>query len=309
MFKYFRLVRFPNLVIVAVTQYLLQYSIVIPSFKKAGLVPSLPSWQFAFFVFTTMLIAAGGYIINDITDFPSDMVNKPHKVIVNKKMSLSAAWRFYISLLFIGFAIALYLAIFVRNPGLVLIFPMAWGLLWLYSKKLKKLPFIGNFTVALFCAVVAGIVLFAERKGIAILWDTSPSSGKNLALISGGYIWFAFSTNFIREVIKDLEDLVGDTATHCRTIPIAWGEGTARIIVGIYTILLIISLLVFSVWLFENNEHAAGLAACFGIALPSLYLLFLVTRAKTKANYSRLSSIAKVVMAAGLFLLLLIWIF
>jgi len=73
--------------------------------------------------------------------------------------------------------------------------------------------------------------------------------------------------------------------------------------------LLIISLLVFSVWLFENNEHPAGLAACFGIALPSLYLLFLVTRAKTKANYSRLSSIAKVVMAAGLFLLLLIWIF
>jgi len=138
MFKYFRLVRFPNLVIVAVTQYLLQYSIVIPSFKKAGLVPSLPSWQFAFFVFTTMLIAAGGYIINDITDFPSDMVNKPHKVIVNKKMSLSAAWRFYISLLFIGFAIALYLAIFVEESRVGPYFPDGLGAALALFKEVEK---------------------------------------------------------------------------------------------------------------------------------------------------------------------------
>jgi 4-hydroxybenzoate polyprenyltransferase len=309
MFKFFRLIRFPNLLIVAATQYLLQYSIVIPSFKKAGLAPTLPPWQFALFVLTTMLIAAGGYIINDIMDYPSDLLNKPHKVIVNKAMPKATAWRFYFTLLFSGLAIALYLAIFVGNPGLVTLFPLAWGLLWLYSRRLKQRPLAGNLTVAFFCAIVAGIVLYAERNGIGILWSTRPAAVKYLAVLSGGYLWFAFSTNFIREVIKDLEDMTGDAVTHCRTIPIAWGERIARFIIGISIVLLIASLLIFSIWLFENSEWVAGFACLGGIVLPSAYLLYLLTGAKTKAHYSRLSSITKMVMAAGLLLLILIWIF
>ncbi|TAK44327.1 MAG: hypothetical protein EPO28_04990 [Saprospiraceae bacterium] len=308
MFKFFRLVRFPNLVIVAVTQYLLQYSVVIPSFNKAGLAPTLPSWQFSLFVLTTMLIAAGGYIINDITDYPSDLLNKPHKVIVNKAMSKATAWRFYFSLLFSGLAIAFYLAIFVGNPGLAILFPLAWGLLWLYSLRLKQRPLAGNLTVAFFCAVVAGIVLYAERNGISNLWNTQPDAARNLAILSGGYLWFAFSTNFIREVIKDLEDMAGDAATKCRTIPIAWGERPARFIIGISIVLLIASLLFFSNWLFENGKWPAGFACIGGIILPSAYLLYLIIHAQTKAHYSRLSSLTKAVMAAGLFLLILIWI-
>jgi 4-hydroxybenzoate polyprenyltransferase len=167
----------------------------------------------------------------------------------------------------------------------------------------------GNLTVALFCAVVAGIVLFAERDGIEILYHTRPSAGYYLAVISGGYLWFAFSTNFIREVIKDMEDIAGDAATQCQTIPIAWGVPVAKNIAGAAILLLIASLLFFSVWLFKKNEWSAGIACLGGIILPSLYLLRMLQKAKTKAHYAWLSSITKIVMAAGLFLLVLIWMF
>jgi 4-hydroxybenzoate polyprenyltransferase len=150
---------------------------------------------------------------------------------------------------------------------------------------------------------------FAERNGIAILWNAQPSAGYYLTVLSGGYLWFAFSTTFIREVIKDLEDMAGDAATACRTIPIAWGEGMAKNITGTTILLLIISLLFFSIWLFENQDWLSGLACIAGIVLPAFYLIHLLVRANTKAHYSRMSSITKAVMAAGLLLLVLIWMF
>ncbi|MFQ5445636.1 MAG: geranylgeranylglycerol-phosphate geranylgeranyltransferase [Saprospiraceae bacterium] len=307
MVKYLRLVRFPNLIIVALTQYLLQFAIVIPSFKKAGLSPTLPQWQFALFVLTTMLIAAGGYIINDLIDYPADVLNKPHKVIIKQVISSEVALRFYFLLFFSGLSIALYLAFFVGNPGLVMLFPVAWGLLWLYSRYLKQRPLAGNVTVAFFCAAVAGIVLFAEREGVLLLWGNQPLAGKYLAVLSGGYLWFAFSTTFIREVIKDLEDMDGDAAAHCRTVPIVWGVRTAKLIAGVTILLLIASLLLFSIWLYRYREWTAGLFCLAGIGAPLFYLLEELRSANIKPHYTRLSTLTKYVMAAGLLLLVLIW--
>ena len=64
----FRLIRLPNLVIVAATQYALQYAILLPELGKIGLKPLLPDLQFFLLVCSTVLIAAGGYVVNDIED-------------------------------------------------------------------------------------------------------------------------------------------------------------------------------------------------------------------------------------------------
>ena len=74
---FFRLIRFSNLIIVALTQYLLQYYILLPELKKVNLTPLLPDFEFFLLVFSTILIAAGGYIINDIEDVEIDKLNKP----------------------------------------------------------------------------------------------------------------------------------------------------------------------------------------------------------------------------------------
>ena len=92
----FRLIRLPNLIIVALTQYALQYAILLPELGKIGQKPLLPSLQFCFLVYSTVLIAAGGYVINDIEDVDIDRLNKPeHKRIVGRVYPLSIAWKIY----------------------------------------------------------------------------------------------------------------------------------------------------------------------------------------------------------------------
>ena len=92
---FLQLIRFKNLIIVILTQYLLQYLILVPAFKNTGLVPLLDSFHFGILVLSTLIIAAGGYIINDLEDYEIDLLNKPEKVIINKYISATNARKLY----------------------------------------------------------------------------------------------------------------------------------------------------------------------------------------------------------------------
>jgi len=224
--SFLRLIRFPNLLIVILTQYLLEYLVLRPAIQDSSNSPLLDHFHFALLVFSTVIIAAGGYIINDIYDYKIDLINKPDQLIINKKISSKNAWIIYWSISIFGFLISLYLAFYVKNLPLVLIYPIAILLLFLYSKSLKKSVLVGNLIVALFCAFVPGIVLFAERETLM------PSSEyKEYCLTSElisnpaiqsffFYILFAFISTLYREVIKDIEDVEGDKKNGCKTLPV-----------------------------------------------------------------------------------------
>ena len=107
---FFRLIRLPNLVIVALTQYLLNYQILQPALVREGITPVLDFEHFSVFVLVTVLITAGGYIINDISDFRIDMLNKPDRVIVHKIISIQTAYWLYFVVNLIGFILSLFLA-------------------------------------------------------------------------------------------------------------------------------------------------------------------------------------------------------
>ena len=90
-----QLLRIPNLLIVALTQYLLQYLVLAPALREAGLRASLGSFHFFLLVVTTVLLAAGGYVINDILDYKTDLINKPEKMAIGKYISKGMAKVFY----------------------------------------------------------------------------------------------------------------------------------------------------------------------------------------------------------------------
>ena len=220
-----RLIRFPNLLIVAITQYLLQYIVLSTAFKSAGIEKSLDDFHFFLLVISTITITISGYIINDILDYDLDIINKPDKVAINKIIPLKTAYYFYHSNNFFGFLISLYLAIYIQNLPLVLIYPAAILLLYFYSKTLKKIAFWGNFTVAIFCAFVAGIVLFAERNAF---FELPQEEFQIVKLVFTAYFLFAFLSTFYREIIKDIEDLKGDIKNECETLPIKYGVPFAK---------------------------------------------------------------------------------
>ncbi|MCF8245905.1 MAG: geranylgeranylglycerol-phosphate geranylgeranyltransferase [Saprospiraceae bacterium] len=298
--SFFKLVRFPNLVIVALTQYLLQYLVLVPALREAGLTPILDAFHFFLLVLTTVLIAAGGYLINDLLDYESDLINKPDSVFVNRVFPKKMVEAFYYTIFLVGFAIAWHLAVYVKKLVLVQLYPAAFLLLYFYSKKLKKIPLWGNVTVALFCAFVAGVVLFAERQNFAQMAD----EGGVVTVLFGGYLWFAFLSTLLREIVKDIEDMEGDARLGLQTLPLRFGENMAKkmgILVGVG---LLLSLLVFVFWLWQRQEFLSAIFSLLVVTSLICYTLIILKKATTKADFSRVSFLSKMVMLSGLVLLL-----
>jgi len=295
-----RLVRLPNLIIVALTQYLLYYKIILFVLQKNNIIPALEHHEFALLVFITILITAGGYIINDIVDLRIDRINKPDRVIVGKHIAHQTAYWFYFCINIFGFILSVFLAYEASRTTLLFLFPGAVAGLLLYSVRLKKRPLWGNLLVSFYCAGVAAIVWIAEQPTIEKL----PSSQSIIITkILSFYAVFAFFSTLFREIVKDIEDAHGDAQEQARTMPIAWGERTAKIIATISSLFLLLSL-GYAAFALRANLILGGFLFIILVGILIITSLLLLFKAKEKAPYHNLSQFAKVIMFCGILLLL-----
>ena len=106
-----KLIRWPNLLIVAITQWIVWYNLIGHYLDQYSAKLHLPLSHFLLLTISTMIVAAGGYIINDIEDIKIDLINKPHKVIVGKHLTVQFCKTFYYSILSVGFLISVYLSL------------------------------------------------------------------------------------------------------------------------------------------------------------------------------------------------------
>ena len=154
--KYLKLIRYQNLLLLAFMQFVFRYG-----FLKWQNVPlSLADWQYALLVLSTVLIAAGGNVINDIFDQETDEDNKPEKVIVGNTISEAMAYNIYVALNITGVGIGFYLSNVIMKPGFATIFILIAALLYLYATSLKQMLLVGNLIVALllsFSVIIIGI--------------------------------------------------------------------------------------------------------------------------------------------------------
>ena len=298
-----RFLRTPNLIIVLLTQYLLFYGLLLPNLQRYDIPTSLDHFHFFLLSFTTVLIAGGGYVINDLLDYPIDQINKPERLYIGQNISMDGAWRFYWVLVIIGMLIALYLAYYVRTLGLFFIYPIAVGVLYAYSRFFKKQFLIGNSTIAIFCAFVAGLVWFAERQSFAMLGKVNADLARQIALIFLAYMSFGFISTFYREVIKDIEDREGDQLHGCQTVPIVWGVQPAKWF-ATFLGLSLFSLLAIAWYYIYPDYFWTRLFAIFAVIAPILYSLWQLKQAQEKGDFTNLSRWAKYIMLSGLLLLL-----
>ena len=199
-----------------------------------------------------------------------------------------------------GFLIALYLAIYVQNIPLVLLYPLAVGLLWQYSFHWKKKLLLGNFVVSTFCAFVAGIVLFAERHTFSQLQMEVPEAGQQITLLFTAYLIFAFLSTMYREIIKDIEDVDGDRINGCQTIAVVWGINNAKKVAAFFGITLLVLLGYWSHLLFQQslNFHLAYMI--IGLLIPLSYTLLKLISAIRKNEFRLLSQVSKFIMLSGI---------
>lgn len=296
---FLRLLRLPNLLIVALTQSLLYWQLILPTYQTQQIEPALNALHFSILSLITLIITASGYIINDIVDMQIDLINKPAKIIVGKYISKSKAWKIYAYTGLLGFVLSFYLAHQVNRMPLLFIYPLAVAGLLLYSYIFKKTALIGNVIVSVYCAGAAGIIWIAEYQSIQQLTDIMKVKVTSMIF---WYMVFAFLSTLFREVVKDLEDVKGDAAQYATTAPIRWGIKTAKNI-AICTAVLLMGLLGY--WAFFSALEVRTWGILFFILISFLILTSLIKllKASEKSHFHRISQLAKVIMLLGLTLL------
>jgi len=266
--SFLRLTRAWNLVIIVFAQYFTACFL-----AKADVIHDTSLFLLSL---STVLIAAGGYVINDYYDVKIDFINNPERVVVGKTIHRRFAILLHIALSMMGVAIALMVSWKLAGVN---VFSVA--ILWFYSNLLKRLPFIGNFTVALLTGASIAIIILLYRVNIG------------LTLV---FSLFAFFMTLVREIIKDMEDLKGDTTYGCKTLPIVWGIPKTK------TVLYII-IIIFSITVVVINYFYVKLSIIYFVMLlfvPLAWLTRQLYRADTKKDYRWLSSFCKVIMLLGI---------
>ena len=269
-----RLTRVWNLIIIALAQYLTAAFLI---HYRTVMDPRLFILSVA-----TLMVAAGGYIINDYYDIKIDLINKPQRVVIGKSITRRYAILFHTLLSMGGVFLGFLLSWKIAAVNFV-----SAAILWWYSNSLKRQPFVGNFVVALLTGVAIWLVDSLYKTG-------------HLLIIS--YASFAFFITLVREIIKDMEDLKGDQTFGCKTLPIVWGMRKTKFF--IYVILAI-----FVTTVTVLNFHVDNLPINYFLLflfVPMLWFLFRLITADTRKDYTWLSSFCKIILLLGILSMALI---
>lgn len=292
-----RLIRFPNLLFIALAQGLFQLAIYEPVY--AGHIPEGDRVRFMWLLLASVLIAAGGYVINDYFDVNIDEVNKPDALVVDKIIGRrwAMAWHFLLSS-----AGLVCTALAMQSPwqGYLLLMNLACVvLLWFYSTRFKKSFLLGNFLIALMVAWSILVVFVAKIDPVGWAYGTDFRQLR-LYRFAALYACFAFLATLARELIKDVEDMEGDRRYGCRTLPIVWGIGVARFIALVWVSLLLLLLVGVLVYLLQLTYWVAFLYGFVLILLPLLDWIRRLQKAVTPCDFGKLSRYVKWILLAGI---------
>jgi 4-hydroxybenzoate polyprenyltransferase len=289
---FFRLIRWPNLVFIALTQTLFYYCIYLPLFEVHNI------YTLVWIIIASVLIAAAGYIINDYFDLNIDQINKPSKNVFSKLIHRRWAiiWHFVLSL---GGIVATTLAVGLNKWYLIVANIFCVILLWFYSTSFKRQYLIGNIVISLLTAWTVLIIFFAYTSPRHAIIGSDDATVKFFR-IAFLYAAFAFISSLIREAVKDMEDLEGDARYGCKTLPIVSGLRAARIYVSIWTVVLIASLIFLQLYVIRYDLWLGIVYSIVFIIIPLVYLLFKLSRSTSQADFALLSVISKLVMLAGI---------
>jgi 4-hydroxybenzoate polyprenyltransferase len=294
--SFFRLIRFPNLVIMALTMILVKWCLIDTLLGFGGIVPAFSNLGFALLVISTVLVAAGGYVVNDYLDTDIDAVNKSDKIIVGNTISKKAAWNSYVALSLLGLLAAALPSWEIGNVNYVLIQVISGGLLWFYSYSYKRQILIGNLVVSGLSAIIVLLPFYYEAMAEDKLYNTI---SVNFFFVKA-YFAFAFLTTFSRELIKDMEDMEGDKSANCRTFPIVAGIVPAKIMAIIFTLTVMVAVGYIQYLQYETQDYISMIYFLVAVQLPSLWLVIKTAKAKEKNDFHFASTLSKVVMVGGI---------
>lgn len=297
-----RLIRLPNLGMVVLTMYLMRWSLLIPILDLMGFKVQMTELNFFLLVLSTVLIAAAGNIINDYHDVSADRLNKPDKVVIDRLVGRRTGITLHFILSSLGVLLGVFLSVYHRLYWLIPVFLLAPVIIWFYSTSFKHRVFLGNLVLSIMIGMVPLLVILFEypltqRANLDVLLDF-PDMFDPILYWVGMFALFAFLTNLIHEIVKDIEDLHGDREVGSKTIAVVYGAITSRIL-SISLSIITLSGLAILFFVYLRDWMSLTYFGLF-LALPFLLLIFYLIRNRESPGSRRLSQIAKIIMLAGL---------
>lgn len=271
--------RIPNLFIIGATQYLTAILLVSDFPHKYDWVKS---WHFFIMAISTGMIAAAGYIINDYYDQKIDMINRPDKVVVGTMFRRRLALLAHGILTILAIGMGFYLGI---KMGAIYLF--AAFSLWYYSNYLRRITLIGNLIIAF----LTGLTLLM----VPIYFD------RNEPMVYV-YSLFAMAITLIREVLKDIEDLKGDSAFGCQSIPVIFGIRGAKFFIYAVSLGSAAMLVTFLIAL-DNWTVRFYFMALLPVFIEFIFRLYQADRRK---EYTSLITFTNLIIFSGLISMILI---
>jgi 4-hydroxybenzoate polyprenyltransferase len=310
MTAFFKLIRWPNILMIWITMGLVLFALINPILSLRPFEAGMNATQFLLLVAAVTFIAVAGYLINDIHDMDADAVNKPGKNVVGRKISVHTVRILYWVFNILGVAAGTASAWMLGQINYSLIFILSAGLLWFYSGRYQCQPLIGNLVVAFLSSLTIMLVwLFdfltlMQRSDIMIsIHQFLPQVNALILLFTA----FAFMTTLIRELVKDMQDFAGDDRFGCRTLAVAAGVDKAKRIT-MFLLVAMVLLALYSQWYFFQTGFINLFYFFMLIDLLIFGVIFRLARAGDTKDFKRVSFLIKILMLAGIFSMIFVYL-
>lgn len=288
---FFKLIRYKNLILIALMQLVIRYGF----FKSQNTTTALADWQFGLLVLATILIAAAGFVIYDLFDEKLSEKNG----VIGKSISESNRYNLYFVLNITGVAIGFYLSNLILRPSFASVFILVAATLYIYATALKKMVLINNILVA--TMISCSIIITGIFDLLPAIYDGNQQIMANLFSILLDYAIFVFSSIFIREIVIDLANTAGENSHEMTTLPAILGaKKTTKIVFVLSSFLLILLTYYVNIYFMENSLYLATLYFMIFILAPLLYFAFKIWNATTRKEFQHLSSILKLIHVFGI---------
>ena len=226
-----------------------------------------------------MLFTAAANALNDAMDYEIDLVNKPLRPIplgvVTIKNSLIIS--------FILFSLGSVLCLQLSDSAIIIGVFIAMPMMIFYNTSLKSKYFIGNIAVAL---ILGMSFLFsgAAYGSISLMWTP---------------MLLAFSLTFVREIVKDVSDIIGDQNQGLKTYPIINGVHKSAKLIVVLCVLVGLG----SLYPYLSGEYGKNyiITLVIGVEIPLMAIVFLLTKTPSISSATLSASILKFSTIMGLF--------
>lgn len=297
-----RLIRWQNLLIIVLLQYLLRYMVILPLLGDSG----VSNLHFFMLVMSVVFVAASRYAIHAFHDEYEDALRKRGQPLLFKKLKkVRARQAFW---LFNGIAVLLagYLSYQYEYLHLLLIIIVIPVLIWLQASRLRQNILTSHVLLTMLAAAVPMLVWLLEVRAFQLI-DLPPG---RCFFIAGpvvyAYAFFTAMATLLREVLKDMEDYRMDLRARNQSLPVLVGPGITRKISIFIVVLILVGIAFAKLIIFGEDMLWLSAYLLVAVILPFLLVLFMLLRVPGSPKYCQIQQIVKLAMITGVLSMLVL---